>query len=42
MAKVQVGQILRAVAEFDKAMPVAKLKGARERVRRRAGQVRGP
>jgi DNA invertase Pin-like site-specific DNA recombinase len=29
-----IRQILGAVAEFDKAMTVAKLKGARERVRR--------
>jgi DNA invertase Pin-like site-specific DNA recombinase len=32
-----VRQILGAVAEFDKAMTVAKLKGARERKRRTTG-----
>jgi DNA invertase Pin-like site-specific DNA recombinase len=36
-----IRQILGAVAEFDKAMTVAKLKGARERVRRRAGKCEG-
>jgi hypothetical protein len=29
------------VAEFDKAMTVAKLKGARDRVRRRTGKCEG-
>jgi hypothetical protein len=33
--------ILGAVAELDKAMTVAKLKGARNRVRRRAGKCEG-
>ena len=36
-----IRQILGAVAEFDKAMTVAKLKGARDRVRRRAGKCEG-
>jgi DNA invertase Pin-like site-specific DNA recombinase len=36
-----IRQILGAVAEFDKAMIVAKLKGARDRVRRRAGKCEG-
>jgi DNA invertase Pin-like site-specific DNA recombinase len=36
-----IRQILGAVAEFDKAMTVAKLKGARERVRRRTGKCEG-
>jgi DNA invertase Pin-like site-specific DNA recombinase len=36
-----IRQILGAVAEFDKAMTVAKLKGARNRVRRRAGKCEG-
>jgi DNA invertase Pin-like site-specific DNA recombinase len=36
-----IRQILGAVAEFDKAMTVAKLKGARERVRRKAGKCEG-
>src|ERR1700730_770808 len=33
-----IRQILGAVSEFDKAMIVAKLKGARERVRRISGK----
>src|SRR5271167_2726034 len=36
-----IRQILGAVAEFDKAMTVAKLKGARDRVRRRDGKCEG-
>jgi hypothetical protein len=36
-----VRQILGAVAEFDKAMVVAKLKGARDRVRRTKGKCEG-
>jgi DNA invertase Pin-like site-specific DNA recombinase len=36
-----VRQILGAVAEFDKAMVVAKLKGARDRVRRSKGKCEG-
>jgi DNA invertase Pin-like site-specific DNA recombinase len=36
-----IRQILGAVAEFDKAMTVAKLKGARDRVRRRNGKCEG-
>jgi DNA invertase Pin-like site-specific DNA recombinase len=36
-----VRQILGAVSEFDKAMTVAKLRGARERVRRTAGKCEG-
>jgi DNA invertase Pin-like site-specific DNA recombinase len=36
-----IRQILGAVAEFDKAMTVAKLKGARDRVRRRTGKCEG-
>ena len=36
-----IRQLLGAVAEFDKAMTVAKLKGARDRVRRRAGKGEG-
>jgi len=36
-----IRQILGAVAEFDKAVTVAKLKGARDRVRRRVGKCEG-
>jgi DNA invertase Pin-like site-specific DNA recombinase len=36
-----IRQILGAVSEFDKAMTVAKLKGARDRVRRRDGKCEG-
>ena len=36
-----IRQILGAVSEFDKAMTVAKLKGARDRVRRRQGKCEG-
>ena len=36
-----VRQVLGAVAEFDKAMTVAKLRGARERKRRRVGKCEG-
>jgi DNA invertase Pin-like site-specific DNA recombinase len=36
-----IRQILGAVAEFDKAMTIAKLKGARDRVRRRTGKCEG-
>lgn len=36
-----IRQILGAVAEFDKAMTVAKLRGARERKRREVGKVEG-
>jgi len=36
-----IRQILGAVAEFDKAMTVAKLKGARERARRARGKCEG-
>jgi hypothetical protein len=36
-----IRQILGAVAEFDKAMTVAKLKGARDRMRRRTGKCEG-
>jgi DNA invertase Pin-like site-specific DNA recombinase len=36
-----IRQILGAVAEFDKAMTVAKLKGARDRVRRLKGKCEG-
>ena len=36
-----IRQILGAVAEFDKAMTVAKLKGARDRVRRAKGKCEG-
>src|SRR5580704_12048113 len=36
-----IRQILGAVAEFDKAATVAKLKGARDRVRRRTGKCEG-
>jgi DNA invertase Pin-like site-specific DNA recombinase len=36
-----IRQILGAVAEFDKAMTVAKLKGARERARRLHGKCEG-
>jgi DNA invertase Pin-like site-specific DNA recombinase len=36
-----VRQILGAVAEFDKAMTVAKLKGARDRARREHGKCEG-
>src|SRR5262249_56969997 len=33
-----VRQVLGAIAEFDKAMTVAKLRGARERMRRETGR----
>jgi DNA invertase Pin-like site-specific DNA recombinase len=36
-----IRQILGAVSEFDKAMIVAKLKGARDRVRRQRGKCEG-
>src|SRR6516162_1340956 len=36
-----IRQILGAVAEFDKAMTIAKLKGARDRVRRQRGKCEG-
>jgi len=36
-----IRQVLGAVAEFDKAMTVAKLRGARERKRRLVGKVEG-
>ena len=36
-----IRQILGAVSEFDKAMVVAKLRGARERVRRTKGKCEG-
>jgi DNA invertase Pin-like site-specific DNA recombinase len=36
-----IRQILGAVSEFDKAMTVAKLKGARDRVRRLRGKCEG-
>lgn len=36
-----IRQILGAVAEFDKAMTVAKLKGARDRARRQRGKCEG-
>jgi DNA invertase Pin-like site-specific DNA recombinase len=36
-----VRQILGAVSEFDKAMVVAKLKGARDRIRRAQGKCEG-
>jgi DNA invertase Pin-like site-specific DNA recombinase len=36
-----IRQILGAVSEFDKAMIVAKLRGARERVRRTNGKCEG-
>ena len=36
-----IRQILGAVSEFDKAMIVAKLKGARDRVRRARGKCEG-
>src|SRR5271169_5804272 len=36
-----IRQILGAVSEFDKAMTVAKLKGARDRVRRTRGKCEG-
>jgi DNA invertase Pin-like site-specific DNA recombinase len=36
-----IRQILGAVSEFDKAMTVAKLKGARDRVRRTQGKCEG-
>jgi DNA invertase Pin-like site-specific DNA recombinase len=34
-------QILGAIAEFDKAMTVAKLRGARERLRKEQGKCEG-
>ena len=36
-----IRQILGAASEFDKAMIVAKLKGARDRVRRAQGKCEG-
>jgi len=36
-----VRQVLGAIAEFDKAMTVAKLRGARERMRRETGHCEG-
>jgi hypothetical protein len=36
-----IRQIFGAVSEFDKAMTVAKLKGARDRVRRAQGKCEG-
>jgi DNA invertase Pin-like site-specific DNA recombinase len=36
-----IRQILGAVAQFDKAMTVAKLKGARDRIRRTTGKCEG-
>jgi DNA invertase Pin-like site-specific DNA recombinase len=36
-----VRQVLGAIAEFDKAMTVAKLRGARERVRKERGKCEG-
>src|SRR5271169_2711103 len=36
-----IRQILGAVAEFDKAMTVAKLKGARDRIRRNGEKCEG-
>ena len=36
-----IRQILGAVSEFDKAMVVAKLKGARDRARRERGKCEG-
>src|SRR6202008_4382267 len=36
-----IRQVLGAVAEFDKAMTVAKLRGARERKRREHGKCEG-
>jgi hypothetical protein len=36
-----IRQVLGAVAEFDKAMTVAKLRGARERIRREKGKCEG-
>ena len=36
-----VRQVLGAIAEFDKAMTVAKLKGARDRMRREVGKCEG-
>jgi len=36
-----VRQVLGAISEFDKAMTVAKLRGARERKRRDAGKCEG-
>jgi len=38
---VMIRQILGAVAQFDKAMTVAKLRGARDRVRRQRGKCEG-
>jgi DNA invertase Pin-like site-specific DNA recombinase len=36
-----VRQVLGAISEFDKAMTVAKLRGARERIRRERGKCEG-
>jgi hypothetical protein len=40
-AKQLVRQVLGAISEFDKAMTVAKLRGARERKRRGTGKCEG-
>jgi hypothetical protein len=40
-AEKKIRQILGAVSEFDKAMAVAKLKGARDRIRRSRGRCEG-
>jgi hypothetical protein len=37
-----IRQILGAVSEFDKAMTIAKLKGARDRIRRAQGKCESP
>jgi hypothetical protein len=36
-----VRQVLGAIAEFDKAMTVAKLRGARDRIRKERGKCEG-
>jgi DNA invertase Pin-like site-specific DNA recombinase len=36
-----VRQVLGAIAEFDKAMTVAKLRGARDRIRKERGKCGG-
>ena len=38
---ILVRQVLGAIAQFDKTMTVAKLRGARERIRRQQGKCEG-
>ena len=38
--RVMMRQIFGAIAQYDRAMPVAKLRGARERMRAKEGRAR--